>query len=93
MFSKDILEFFEMMAKEEKKTVDEEIKDLTERPQAKTAEARNEKINGDRATVEYLDETGSWRTMDFVKEGGRWKLGIPKEDGPSDDDAAPAPKK
>jgi hypothetical protein len=89
MFSKDILEFFGEMAKEEKKTIDDEIKALTERPQAPTAEARNEKINGDKASIEYLDETGKWQQMDFVKEDGKWKLTIPKDE---DDANATAPK-
>ena len=44
-------------------------------------EARNEKITGNNATVEYLTETGSWKTMDFEKIGGEWKLGLPAKDG------------
>ncbi len=82
LMSRDIMEFFAEIGKEEKKTVDEMLKELCDKPQAATDDARNEKINGDRATVEYLDEDGKWRTMDFIKEGGSWKLTLPKMDDP-----------
>ncbi len=45
--------------------------------QAATAEVRNEKITGETATLEYLDETGKWKVMDFIKEGSDWKMTIP----------------
>lgn len=82
LMSKDIMEFFTEIggAGEKKQTVDELLTELCEKPQAPTAEARNEKIDGDHATIEYLDEKGDWSTMDFVKEGGGWKLTIPKFD-------------
>ena len=76
VMSKDALEFFTMMG--DGKSADDGLKQLMERPQAATAETRSEKINGDKATLEYLDEKGSWGPMDFVKEGGDWKLTIPK---------------
>lgn len=82
LMSKDIMEFFVEIGKEEKKSVDEMLKELCDKPQAATDDTRNEKINGDRATVEYLDEDGKWRTMDFIKEGGSWKLTLPKMDDP-----------
>ena len=78
VMSKDALEFFTMMG--DGKSPDDGLKKLMERPQAATAETRNEKINGDKATLEYLDEKGNWGAMDFVKEGGDWKLTIPKGD-------------
>jgi hypothetical protein len=78
VMSKDALEFFTMMG--DGKTPDEGLKQLIERPQAATAETRNEKISGDKATLEYLSEKGTWGPMDFVKEGADWKLTIPKPD-------------
>lgn len=81
--SKDIIEFMTEIGKAEKKSLDEELKDLCDRPQAKTPETRNEKITGNTATIEYLDETGNWRTMDFIKEGSEWKLTINQEDKPT----------
>lgn len=84
LMSKDIIEFFTEIggAGDKKQTIDELLLELCEKPQAHTAEARNEKIDGDHATIEYLDEKGDWSTMDFVKEGGGWKLTIPKMDKP-----------
>lgn len=82
VLSKDALEFFTMMGKEDGKTLEDSLKELAERPQAATAEARNEKIDGDKAKLEYLDEKGGWSPMDFVKEGNDWKLTIPKEEPP-----------
>ncbi|CAN5405895.1 hypothetical protein BH20ACI2_BH20ACI2_09370 [soil metagenome] len=60
--------------------------ELCEKPQAPTAEVRNEKITGDRATIEYLDEYGNWSPMEFVKEDGVWTLTIemPEKDSTED---------
>lgn len=80
ILSKDVIEFLSMMAEGEKKTLDEVIAQMFERPQAKTPETRNEKIIGNRASIEYLDETGNWDTMDFIKEGNDWKLSLPPKD-------------
>ena len=80
VMSKDILSFLADIGKDENKTLDDEIKANFERPQAKTAEARNEKITGDTAKLEYLDEKGEWKTMDFVKEEGVWKIAIAPKD-------------
>ena len=78
VLSKDAQQFLTEVGKEEKKTLDDQLKELADRPQAPTAEARNEKITGDTATLEYLNEKGKWVTMDFVKEGNDWKIGLPK---------------
>src|SRR5215210_2828316 len=40
--------------------------------QQKTVKWRNEKINGDTATLEVENTFGSWETVPFVKEGGVW---------------------
>lgn len=77
IFASEVLEFFTEIGKEEGKTVDDGIREMFNKPQAEKAEVRNEKIDGDRATVEYLDEKGSWKTMDFKKEGGAWKISFP----------------
>jgi hypothetical protein len=75
VMSKDALEFLGIVAE---KSVDDELKRLSEKPQNPSNESRNEKIKGDTATLEYLDEKGNWKTMDFIKEGGDWKLTFPK---------------
>ena len=82
VMSKDIKDFLTMMGEAEKKSLDDMLREMVEKPQAETAEARNEKIKGDRATVEYLSETGAWKTMDLEKEGGKWLLTFPKADKP-----------
>jgi hypothetical protein len=79
VMSKDALEFFEMMT-EPGKSIDDALLKMTETPQAATDESRNEKIDGDQATLEYPDARGTWKTMDFVKEGGDWKLTFPGPD-------------
>lgn len=81
MMSKDVLEFLTMVGEEEKKSLDDEIATMFDKPQAKTPQTRNEKISGDHASLEYLDGDGDWKTMDFEKEDGIWKMSFPpKED-------------
>jgi hypothetical protein len=77
VLSKKMLEFFAEMAKSENKTLDDQLKELIAQPQAATVESRNERIAGDLAALEYLDENGKWKLMGFVKEDGDWKITIP----------------
>jgi flagellar hook-associated protein FlgK len=77
-FAKDALGFLTDIGKIDNKSLDEMLKEMTEKPQAASPETRNEKINGNRATLEYLDEAGKWKVMDFSKEGNDWKLDLPK---------------
>lgn len=79
VLSKDALEFFKMLS-EPGESIDKALMEMTETPQAATDESRNEKVNGDRATLEYPDAKGKWKTMDFVKEDGNWKITFPKGD-------------
>lgn len=76
VMAKELLDFLAKMGKEDKKSVDDELKELCQRPQASTEQVRNEKIDGDHASIEYLDENNEWQPMDFVKEGGVWKMGL-----------------
>lgn len=78
VMAKDALAFLTDIAQIDKKTLDDQLKELADKPQAATAETRNEKIKGDRASLEYLDENGKWKTMDFSKEGNDWKIDLPK---------------
>lgn len=78
VLSKEALEFLTEMGKSEKKTLDQQLKELADRPQADRAETRNEEIQGETASLEYLNERGDWSHMDFVKEGNDWKIGLPK---------------
>ena len=81
LMSKDALEFMSIFI-EPGQTIDDALQQMTQRPQAATDESRNEKITGDKATIEYPDENGKWKTMDFVKEDGAWKITMPKADSP-----------
>ena len=40
----------------------------------RTVEYRNEKVEGDKATLEYKTFYGSWDKIVFVREDGVWKL-------------------
>jgi hypothetical protein len=87
IMSKDILKFLGDMGKDDKKSLDDMLNELCARPQAATADARNEKVDGDHASIEYLDEDGKWQTMDFAKEDGVWKMSVGKGDDKDPDDA------
>jgi hypothetical protein len=78
IMSKDIIEFLTMMGEADKKTLDDMLKEMVEKPQADKVEVRNEKVDGDSATIEYLTETGGWKTMDFERVGSDWMLSFPK---------------
>lgn len=57
--------------------LDDLLKQQLERPETPMPdklETRNEKIDGEKATVEYKDVRGTWKTANFVKEGGDWKI-------------------
>jgi len=84
VMAKGLLDRMSEFAKEDKKSLDDEFKELCKDPQASTAEARNEKIDGDHATIEYLDAKGRWQPMSFVREEGVWKMSFdaPGEDAP-----------
>lgn len=86
VLSKDMAEFLAMMGEDDKKSVDDMLRDLCKKPQGPSDETRNEKIDGDKATLEYLDETGKWHSMDLIKEDGGWKLTIDRGPGKPDDD-------
>lgn len=77
VLSKDMLEFFAVIGEADTKTIDDALMQLAEKPQGATSETRGEKITGERAMLEYKDEQEKWKTMDFVKEGGEWKLTMP----------------
>lgn len=79
----DILEFLTEMGKVDNKTLDDMLKDTVKEPQGPSDDVRNEKITGNRATLEYLKKDGTWKVMDFIKIGNDWKMTFP-EPGPDD---------
>lgn len=75
--SKGTLEMLEGFAKAQGKTLDESLKSglANDTSSDKMPESRNEKIEGDKATLEVKnDKTGTWETVPFVKEDGMWKI-------------------
>lgn len=78
--SKGTLELFERFAKAQNppKTIDEALQTgLASTANAapnQMPEMRNEKIEGDKATLEVKFENGNWETIPFVKEDGAWKI-------------------
>ena len=78
--SKTSLAIMEKSAKEQNKTIDDAIKEQLENPASKTdkiPETRNEKINGNEATLELRNEdTNKWDTMYFLKEDNAWKIAL-----------------
>ncbi len=80
VMSKDMMEFVTVMSKDEGKTLDDALKELCAKPQADKPDVRNEKIDGDHATIEVKDEKGEWGPLDFEKVGSEWKMTLPKAD-------------
>jgi ABC-type glycerol-3-phosphate transport system substrate-binding protein len=76
LVSKNTLDMLDKAAKAQNKTVDDLLKASNESaPPPATFETRNEKIDGDKATLEVnQDGKGKWQTVTFVKEDGSWKL-------------------
>lgn len=65
----------EQQAKQQNVPLDEVVKNetlLTE--DQKTFEFRNEKIEGERATIEVKNSFDTWDTLPFVFEEGVWKI-------------------
>ena len=75
ILSKDSLKMSEQEAKAQGVSVDEIVKRETLfNPDQTTVEFRNEKAEGDRATLEVKNSFGVWETVPFVKEDGVWKI-------------------
>ena len=77
--SKGTLSLIEESAKAQNITVDEALKKDNGAPFKDLPEMRNEKIEGDTATVELKNATtNDWETVPFVKEDGVWRLALDK---------------
>jgi len=78
--SKTSLAIMEKSAKEQNKSVDDLFKEQLDNPASKTdkiPETRNEKINGNEATLElHNEETNKWDMMYFAKEDDAWKIAL-----------------
>jgi hypothetical protein len=75
LLSKDSIKMAEQEAKAQNVNLDEIVKRETLFNEAqKTVEFRNEKIDGDKATIEMKDSFSSWNTIPFIREEGIWKI-------------------
>jgi len=75
LLSSSTLKMHEQEAKSMNVNVDDVIKRQSlVAPDQKTVEYRNEKIDGDKATLQYKNSYGQWDTLPFVREDGVWKL-------------------
>jgi flagellar hook-associated protein FlgK len=75
------IKMMEGLAKVQGKTLDQTIKesDAGENEYKEVPEMRNEKIEGDTATLEVKNvKTGEWDTLYFVKETDEWKIALDK---------------
>jgi hypothetical protein len=65
----------EQEAKAQGVTLDEIVKRETMFSEnQRTVEHRNEKVDGDRATIEMKNSFDAWITVPFVREEGVWKI-------------------
>lgn len=75
LLSRETMKMHEQEAKAQNVTVDDIVKRETIFAEGQTkVEFRNEKVEGDRATLEVKNSFGSWETIPFVREDGEWKI-------------------
>lgn len=75
LLSEATLKMHEQEAKAQGVTVDEIVKRETLFGENQTTvEYRDEKIEGERATLQVKTQYGSWETVPFVREDGVWKI-------------------
>lgn len=80
--SSDDLRRFEEFVKKSGQNLDDSLKQQLENPDLpmpESLETRNEKIDGETATLEFKDVRGVWRIGHFVKEGDEWKMKVTAE--------------
>ncbi|MBK8302840.1 MAG: DUF4878 domain-containing protein [Chloracidobacterium sp.] len=75
LLSNATLKMHEQQAKAQGVTVDEIIKreSLIGESQ-KAVDYKDEKIDGDKATLQFKNSSGTWETMPFIREDGVWKI-------------------
>lgn len=75
LLSSGSLKMVEQEAKAQNRPLDDIVKDETLFSKTQTSlRYRNEKIDGERATIEVENSFGTWDTVAFVKEEGAWKI-------------------
>ncbi len=75
LLSDATIKMHEQEAKAQNLTVDDIVKRETLFQEGQTSvEYRNEKIDGDKATLEVKSSYGTWEMVPFVREDGDWKI-------------------
>lgn len=75
LLSQSSLKMAEQEAKAQNVALDEVIKRETLFSENQTSlKYKNEKINGEKATIEMLDSFETWNTVPFIREDGIWKI-------------------
>ena len=75
LLSSATIKMHEKEAKAQGVTVDDVVKlETLFSENQKSVEFRNEKIDGEKATLEVKNSSGSWETLPFVREDGVWKI-------------------
>jgi len=75
LLSAETLKMHDMQAKAQNTTLDDIVKRETLFSENQTTvEFRNEKIDGDKATLEVKNSSRKWETVPFVLEDGNWKI-------------------
>ena len=75
LLSADSIKMHEQEAKAQNVTLDDVVKRETLFSEGqKVVEFRNEKVDGEKATLEVKNSFGSWETVPFLREDGDWKL-------------------
>jgi hypothetical protein len=75
LLSAESIKMHEQEAKAQNVTLDDIVKRETLFTEGqKVVEFRNEKIEGDKATLEVKNSFGSWEKVPFVREDNEWKI-------------------
>ena len=75
LLSSESIKMHEQEAKAQNVTLDDIVKRETLFSEGqKVVEFRNEKIEGEQATLEVKNSFGSWETVPFVREENEWKI-------------------
>jgi hypothetical protein len=74
---KKVMAEMEAEAKKQNKSLDDvmnEMMKMSDSKLPKSAESKDEKIDGDKATLQVKNEKDEWETVNFVKEDDGWKI-------------------
>jgi hypothetical protein len=75
LLSSDTIKMLEQEAKSQNVVLDDIVKRETLFPESqKVFEFRNEKIEGEKATIEVKNSFGQWETWPFLFEDSQWKI-------------------